>query len=114
MTRWIPIAALALLLTGCGATGTGLGIAALTAGSGFLNTALTEDSTQAIEWRVRHQAIVAQATAAMMARVATIEDWEEALKAYQAAIEFSESNQPKILLQRMQERLTQQSVGVIE
>ena len=114
MKRHIPmgiaLVALPLALGGCAGlqgTAAGLGIAALTSGAAFGGKAISEDIAQAAEFRGRHQALVDQVIAAMMARGRSLEDsdWDESVKAYEKALEFSLSNRPQILLRRLREQL---------
>ncbi len=106
----LALVALPLALGGCAGlqgTAAGLGIAALTSGAAFGGKAISQDIAQAAEFRGRHQALVDQIIAAMMARARSLEDddWEGAMKTYEKALEFSLSNRPQILLRRLREQL---------
>ena len=105
--RLVATLAVVLVLGGCGPAATGALVGLATGGAGFLGAAVQEDITQAAEWRGRHQALVAQVQAALMAQARTLEDenWGEAMAVYERALQFSLDNQPQILLERMRDRL---------
>lgn len=102
-----------LILTACGSgAGTALaalGASAVTAGGSFALSAAQEDIAEAAEWRAGQKALVAQITAAMIAKARDLEDdnWDAALALYKDALAFNEEQQPKILLERLRERIEQ-------
>lgn len=111
MIRWIPIIAVALLLSGCGG-GTvpalaALGASAVTVGGSFALSAAKEDVAEAAEWRGKQKELVAKVLTAMTTRARSLEekDFDAALELYKEALEFNEKQQPLILLERLGRRL---------
>ena len=105
--RILTVIILAVSLGGCGATGAGIGLAALTGGASILGGIVQEDVAEAAEWRGTRKALVAQVQAAMLAHARSLEneDWDKAMEIYEQALEFSIDNQPDIFLERMKARL---------
>lgn len=100
MHKLLIALAAALLLGACtGGAGTALGTFALSAAQ--------DDIAEAAEWRAGQKALVAQITAAMIAHARDLEDenWDAALVLYRDALAFNEDQQPKILLERLHERI---------
>ncbi len=96
--NYIRIIAVALLLTGCTA------IQARDQAKEFVD----EDINEAREWRGHHKALVAVVEQSYLDRAQELmlkDDWDAAEAAFEALLQFSIDNQPKLLIERLKARI---------
>lgn len=107
---WIFVA-FSLSLSGCsGGAGTALAAlagSAVTTGGSFALSAAKEDIAEAAEWRATQKDIVSQIRGAMLTKARGLEDtdWDASMSLYQETLDFNWRQQPKILLERLGDRI---------
>lgn len=95
-----------LLLNSCaGLSAFGGAVGSL--GSTYFGNVVGDDIRVTAVWRANHNALVQKVTAALVAHADELAktDMEKAIVVYKKALRFSEDNQPKILLERLADRL---------
>ncbi len=98
----LALVAALLFLGGCQGILGGI----LTSGATYLGDAMGDDIRVTAAWRAKHQEIVSQVLTGVLTQCRALEgpDITKSVECYRKALEFSEEQQPRILLERLADR----------
>ena len=102
VARSLALVVALLLLGGCEGIFGGI----LTSGVTYLGDAVGDDMRTTAAWRAKHQEIVSQVLTGILTQCRALEgaDIDKSVACYRKALEFSEEQQPRILLERLADR----------